>query len=719
MCFSSICFSRQSREFPLKTLQNRIHPPATGRDRRTIMLKRFFAPHYFLPLLCFLSLCLPLTTPCPASADTWTLLTATPTGNDLFDAYSPDGGTTSYIVGDGGLILKKTGSTYTPMASGTAAPLKAIHGRSATDIWAVGGSGCTSTTEDPIRSVLLHFDGSSWTATTPPKKWDWTQLYTINDVWTSPTGKAYAVSDMTYEPIKWNASASKWEFEDVVIGTGQHTDFRLTSIFGFADNDIYAIGYYGTIIHYDGTAWTIQAQYEPAGSWSSNLLQTVWGPSSSAIFAGGNTGQLYRLLPSDDSGWQLVFGGIYLGGANMMDMDGTGANDVWLIGAGGAIRHWTGVPNTLENHNDPTGKTRYTIWPAGSGQYYFAGSLGLIESFNPSTATRQALNTPPTLSAPWKTAVFSGRLWLAPIQIVGATGLYTWDGGRLTSHPVSLLASAGATKAFKAFSTTDMWLSYFDHSEATVVTLRGNGTTWTDWRFPNGSGASTGIRDVVKTPSGSYVVLETYGSTGRACFVTDFIPICLGDDAAAYKYNALAASPNGDVHAVGQGGKVALWRNGAWSETTVGTNGDELTAVAATTNMVVAVGVNNVAYYSTNGTTWQPVSGITREAAQTSSAPLKSFTAITHAGNGVFWASLNTGSGYTDGGKGFLYRIQNGAGTLVQGGFSSPLNGLGASIAQEAAFAVGDNGVLWTTNPNFKETIPGSPSSSLLLLLNN
>lgn len=79
-----------------------------------------------------------------------------------------------------------------------------------------------------------------------------------------------------------------------------------------------------------------------------------------------------------------------------------------------------------------------------------------------------------------------------------------------------------------------MWLSYFDYSSSNTVTKRGNGTTWTDWNFPNSYGASTGILDVAKTTTGNYVVLEASNDAGRPCFVTDFIPICLGDDAAAY-----------------------------------------------------------------------------------------------------------------------------------------------------------------------------------------
>jgi hypothetical protein len=133
--------------------------------------------------------------------------------------------------------------------------------------------------------------------------------------------------------------------------------------------------------------------------------------------------------------------------------------------------------------------------------------------------------------------------------------------------------------------------------------------------------------------------------------------------------------------------------------------------------MVVAVGENGAAFYSTNGTTWSPVAGISRVAPPEPGYPLQWFSSIVHAGEGVFWAALNTSSRYTDGGKASLYRIHNGAGQLVEGGFSSPVNGLAASAAQNAVFAVGDNGSVMTTNPAFKEVGLGQVGPLLPLLL--
>ncbi|WP_043639389.1 hypothetical protein [Desulfovibrio sp. TomC] len=667
-----------------------------------------------------LTLCLLAGLVQPAKAATWSLLTPSPTGNTLYDAYSPDDGATMYIVGDGGLILKKIGATYSQMESGTLAPLKGIHGRGPNDIWAVGGSQATGANTDPIRSVLLHFDGTGWSATTPPTYSSYPDLYPVNDVWVSSTGQAYAVTSVSGAPVKWNAGLAKWEFENVTIPAGKHSDYTLSAIYGFADDDVYAVGSYGTILHRDNNGWTIVAQYESSGWMTTNLLQTVWGPSAAAVFAGGNYGQLYRLQPSVSSDWAQVNqgDGSWMTPVNMLAMHGTGPNDIWFVGAGGAIQHWTGSIDNLTKFTDEAGKTRNTLWPNGDGQYFFGGSLGLMERFDPTGGTRQTLNTPPAVNTPWKTAVFSGYLWLAPQYTDAATGIYAWDGGRMTKHPIAGLPDNSSIKTFKAFSPTDMWFSSIDYGTFNATIKRGNGTAWTDWTIP-GTGGYSAILDVAKTASRGYVVLVNSNAAGQPCVVGSEFPTCLQGGSEVYQYAALAASPNGDVHAVGKGGQVALWRNGAWSVSIVGPNGDDLTAVAAANGMVVAVGVNGSAFYSTDGTTWQPVAGIPRQVASDPSVPLEFFTAVTYAGDGVFWAALNTSSSYTDGGKGFLYRIQNGTGALVQGGFSSPLSGLGASQSQSAAFAVGDNGVIWTTNPNFKESAATTTNPSMYLLLDN
>jgi hypothetical protein len=286
----------------------------------------------------------------------------------------------------------------------------------------------------------------------------------------------------------------------------------------------------------------------------------------------------------------------------------------------------------------------------------------------------------------------------------------------MTARPIASLAANSFTKTFKGFSPSDMWLSVIDTATMNGLTLRGNGTSWTVWTPPGSVGSSPPLLDVVKTASGGYAVLQDSNGVGCPCMVESEFLNCL-NTGIDYYYKSMAAAPNGDVFAVGLDGKVARWRNGAWSATVAGSNGDDLYAVAAATNMAVAVGENGAAFYSTDGAAWSPVTGVTRVAPPEAGYPLYSFTSVVHAGGGVFWAALNTSSRYTDGGKAYMYRIQNGVGTLVEGGFSCPVNGMAASINQNATFTVGDHGAVMTTNPAFTEAADAQPGPLMLLLL--
>ena len=53
-------------------------------------------------------------------------------------------------------------------------------------------------------------------------------------------------------------------------------------IYGFDDNSIFAVGFYGKIFHYDGTTWS-----KMNSNYSSDSLLTVWGSSKNSVYAAG------------------------------------------------------------------------------------------------------------------------------------------------------------------------------------------------------------------------------------------------------------------------------------------------------------------------------------------------------------------------------------------------------------------------------------------------
>ncbi|WP_243438206.1 WD40/YVTN/BNR-like repeat-containing protein [Fundidesulfovibrio soli] len=673
--------------------------------------------------------------PAFARADApWKLLNYAPTANTLLSVYTPDAGSTVYFAGDGGVIVKKSGTAFTLMDTGTMAPLRGISGSGPADIWAVGGSSFTESTTDAERSVLLHYNGQTWTRTTPPSLQGLAQNYVVNGVWVSPTGSAFAVVEYYNAPARFDAGQNRWDFEALTIDYQAHpnarSDFSCSSIFGFSDTDVYAVGSYGTVLHRDASGWKLMAQFETdggsGGTFTFNLLESVWGPGAGTVFASGNFGQMYMLdNTAQTPAWSMVNqGGGLFNGYDLAAMSGTGPNDVWLAGLGGTLRHWTGAVNQLGNFDTVPLSGRHAITRLTGNSYLLAGDLGLIESFNGATAARTALSSKTTAgnNLSWGGAGLGSRLWLAPMYISQATGIYSWSRGKLQSHPVAGLNDS-FLRAFKVFASNDIWLSAVAFSDGANYLKRFNGSTWSDWQPPGFFGQAQAINGVAKA-AGGYAVLLSSNNLGQPCFAGAASTTCLDQfDPNSYTYSDIAAGPDGSVYAVGQEGRLAIWRNGTWTTSIVGAQGlspkDGLTAVAAGPGMVVALGENQAAFYSTDGgSNWQPVAGITRRPPQ-EAGPLAFFRSVVHAGNGVFWAALITNGGYTDGGKSYLYRIQNGVAELVQGGFSSMVYNLSSAPEQQALFGVGENGVIWTTNPNFREPglsrgLPGA----LMLLVN-
>ena len=63
---------------------------------------------------------------------------------------------------------------------------------------------------------------------------------------------------------------------------------HLNGVWGSSGNDVFSVGNYGTILHYNGTSW----EYMDISTES--LLSGIWGSSGSDVFAVGGAGTIQR-----------------------------------------------------------------------------------------------------------------------------------------------------------------------------------------------------------------------------------------------------------------------------------------------------------------------------------------------------------------------------------------------------------------------------------------
>ena len=156
----------------------------------------------------------------------WTVPPSLPNGtSQILTGVSGSGPADVFAVGNGGTIVHYDGTNWSPQTSGTPNNLLGVWGSGPADVFAVGAA------------AILHNDGKSWTSQTigPPA----TQI-TFSSVWGSGPVDVFAVGAggtiLHYNGATWNLQAS---------GTTQ----SLTSVWGSGAGDVFAVGTGGTILH--------------------------------------------------------------------------------------------------------------------------------------------------------------------------------------------------------------------------------------------------------------------------------------------------------------------------------------------------------------------------------------------------------------------------------------------------------------------------------------
>ncbi|HEY2443021.1 MAG TPA: hypothetical protein VGI31_07805 [Streptosporangiaceae bacterium] len=203
--------------------------------------------------------------------------------------------------------------------------LSSVSADSATDAWAVGDY---QTSSFAIKTLILHWDGTSWTQVTSPNPGGASDGGDLNGISASSATDAWA--------------------------TGNYTDSSGVSV--------------SLALHWDGTSWTQVSTPSPGGL-DDTLLTGVTDLSPTNAWAVGQyrTGPHGKLpntlaLHWDGTSWTQVTtpnpGGP--GGSRLIDVSGTSATDVWAVGTyNTASRPGNGRDHGLILHWDGTGWTQF------------------------------------------------------------------------------------------------------------------------------------------------------------------------------------------------------------------------------------------------------------------------------------------------------------------------------------------------------------------------
>jgi hypothetical protein len=136
------------------------------------------------------------------------------------------------------------------------------------------------------------------------------------------------------------------------------TDEHLWSVWGSGPSDVFAVGSWGTVVHFDGSEWSPMSSGTPP-----TTLTGVWGSGPADVFAVSS----YGVLHYDGQAWSEMADAP----AGLLAVWGSGPTDVFAAGYHGAIHHFDGT--TWQEMSSATTMEIWSIWGSGPTDVYAAG----------------------------------------------------------------------------------------------------------------------------------------------------------------------------------------------------------------------------------------------------------------------------------------------------------------------------------------------------------
>ncbi|MFL5495089.1 MAG: hypothetical protein ACJ8DC_11960 [Gemmatimonadales bacterium] len=270
-------------------------------------------------------------------------------------------------------ILHFDGTSWSSQLDRKDIVLNAVWGSSGSDVYAVGFDAF-----GPEPQVILHYDGQQWRNMTPPPA-DPDLQVTFESVWASSATDVFIVGSFFVNPddagsVLVHCDGTQCAF----MGSPQDDFLNLQDIWGSSPTDVYAVGTAtspdteggtGTILHYDGHAWTTVFQRDGV------FFQSVSGSSSNDVVAVAGDGVVFRYdgtqWRSEQSGTPLfLFGNWSSSPSNGFAVGETGV----IIHSAGPGRTWTSTTVRADNLFGVWGSSASDVFAVGEGGKIFHGT---------------------------------------------------------------------------------------------------------------------------------------------------------------------------------------------------------------------------------------------------------------------------------------------------------------------------------------------------------
>lgn len=396
------------------------------------------------------------------------------------------------------------------------------------------------------------------------------------------------------------------------VGTG-----AFNGTWAASAHDVFAVGS-GVVAHFDGNYWRAMdagpcacALYAAAGSSGSNVY---------AVGAGGS------VLHWTGAAWDAVVDTAF-GGGDLFGAWAGSASDVWVVGDFGTLVHWNGAGWTRFTASPAVAAPLNAVWGSGASDVWAAGGGGTVAHWNGSAWSAAVLDSAVTLYAVWGTS--ASDAWTAGYDAGAAQAhLYHWDGAAWSEVTDALIAG-DALYAGWSGSATDVWIA-----TAGGAVLHWNGGAWT--ATPVGPGAAlfgvtgaggsvfaVGDAGTLARDAGSGWtaatlqpddVLGMWGSSPDEVWAAGGATLAHRDALGAWTSEVTPGAVNvrgvwgsaaGDVWAVGDFGSVLHFDGASWSVAYADSSASLNAAWGAAANDVWAAG-DAGALVHWDGSAWTP-----------------------------------------------------------------------------------------------------------------
>jgi hypothetical protein len=231
-------------------------------------------------------------------------------------------GAALWLASEDGALLSVTGSTMVAAAT-TSRTWSSMHAISPTDIWVVGQWGSGSGAYAKAR----HFDGSVWSDVSYGGAFD--SGWYLNSVHAASSTAVWAVG--------------------AAVGNGSITDLPAGPL----------------IASYNGTSWTIDRTLP-----NQRYLRGVHAVAANNVWAVGDFGTIFHF---DGSDWSLVASGVT---QHLFAITGVG-NTLWAAGTNGTILRKIGTGNWTVEQSGTT-RTIFALWATSTSDVWAGGEDGLL-----------------------------------------------------------------------------------------------------------------------------------------------------------------------------------------------------------------------------------------------------------------------------------------------------------------------------------------------------